>query len=72
LGIIESTNNWNKLREIRNNVSHEYPVADDEAIIALNQLFNHKIELERIFNSCLEYLTRKNISLIIEKYDIRI
>jgi len=59
-GIIESDEKWFKLREIRNDVSHEYPVADEEAIIALNQLFNNKNQLEIVLGSCISFLKSKN------------
>lgn len=59
-GIIESYEKWFKLREIRNDVSHEYPVADEEAIIALNQLFNNKNQLEIVLGSCISFLKSKN------------
>ena len=55
-GIINDRNEWIQMREIRNDVSHEYPVISDEAIVALNNIYQLKVRLEMVFESCLQYL----------------
>ena len=57
-GIINDRNGWIQMREIRNDVSHEYPVISDEAIVALNSIYHLKEKLEMVFESCLQYLNR--------------
>ena len=48
LQIIDSDDTWLTLREIRNDLTHEYPVMVDETIEKLNFLFNQIPVLERI------------------------
>jgi len=70
--IIDNHETWNKLRETRNDISHEYPVITNEAIIALNELFILKKDLENIYNECLLFLytsdIQKLLKIQIEKY----
>ena len=56
LGIILDKQDWLYLRKLRNEVSHEYPLADQESLTAMNSLFSHKNKLWEIFQSCLNYL----------------
>jgi hypothetical protein len=48
LKIIESCDTWLTLREIRNDIAHEYPVMVDETIEKLNHLFIQIPALETI------------------------
>lgn len=55
LGLIESSNQWLTLREIRNVVTHEYPFQLDQLIEGLNQI-NEQIEmLIKIWNTLKNY-----------------
>lgn len=57
-GIIHDRNEWLEMREIRNDVSHEYPVISEEAINALNSIFQLRDKIEKIYHSCLQYLQK--------------
>ncbi len=52
---------WLYLRKLRNEVSHEYPMVDEEAVIALDSLFNSKGKLEFYYKSCIDYLKKYTI-----------
>jgi len=60
LKIINSVSEWLELREIRNEVSHEYPITDEDSIKSLNKLFEKRCSLENIFQSCLTHIESKN------------
>ena len=60
LKIINSVKEWLDLREIRNEVSHEYPITDEDSIRSLNKLFEMRSSLENIFQTCLKYIESKN------------
>ena len=49
LEIIDSVNLWQELRELRNNIAHEYPDNTDENTAALNELFWRIAELYAVF-----------------------
>jgi len=49
LQIIDSGDIWLSLREIRNDLAHEYPMMLDETIEKLNQLYTELPLLEHIF-----------------------
>ena len=49
LQIIDSDDTWLTLREIRNDLAHEYPVMVNETIEKLNYLFNQIPVLKHIF-----------------------
>ncbi|MDA3890535.1 MAG: hypothetical protein PF517_02600 [Salinivirgaceae bacterium] len=60
LEIIEDSDTWLKLREIRNEVSHEYPIMLEEAIESLNLILSMKNELLSFFVNCVKYLKAKD------------
>lgn len=62
LGIFDSKTEWIELRKLRNIVSHEYPVLDNETVSALNLLFKSGISLKNIYNKCLKILKENNIN----------
>lgn len=62
LYVIPDKSEWLELRKLRNEVSHEYPVIDDEAISDLNRLFNSKQKLEEFYYSCKNYLDKRMLS----------
>ncbi len=55
------TQGWLYLRKLRNEVSHEYPMVDEEAVVALNSLFNSKKELTEFYRLCINYLEKHAI-----------
>ena len=48
LKIIDSSDTWLALRELRNDLAHEYPVMPEETIDKLNHLFAQLPVLENI------------------------
>lgn len=62
LNIIADKSDWLELRKLRNEVSHEYPIIDEQAVSSLNNLFNAKQKLEDFFYSCKNYLDKRMLS----------
>lgn len=61
LEVLPDKSEWIYLRKLRNEVSHEYPLVDEEAVVALNSLFNSKGKLTDFYKSCVEYLRKRTI-----------
>jgi hypothetical protein len=59
LEIISSYENWKELRELRNNLSHEYEEDENEAAEKLNLLFDRKDKLEKYYIDILTSLKRR-------------
>ncbi len=59
LEVLPDKTEWLYLRKLRNEVSHEYPLVDEEAVVALNSLFNSKEKLTEFFKSCIDYLEKR-------------
>lgn len=51
LKIIDSSDSWLALRELRNDLTHEYPMMIDETIYKLNHLFTQLPLLEKILQT---------------------
>jgi len=49
IGILEDVNVWKRLRDIRNDISHQYDDEPQEMAQALNNIFAYKDELLKIF-----------------------
>ena len=49
VGILDSANDWKKLREVRNNIAHQYDDEADEMAMALNDIFAQKNILFEVF-----------------------
>ena len=60
LGIAEDWEKWFGLRQIRNEISHEYPVISDEAVESLNKIFDSLDYLETIFSKCISFLNSRH------------
>ena len=60
LGIISNSADWLFLRKLRNEVSHEYPIIDDDSVVALNSLLDAGSKLKEIYFSCIGYLKKRN------------
>ncbi len=56
LHIIDSSNDWLSLREIRNVLAHEYPFNQQEIVDGLNLLYDHYKLLIAIWQQLEEYL----------------
>jgi hypothetical protein len=54
---------WSQLKEVRNDVSHDYPVESDEVIDALNTLFELKPISENILHQCVTFLKEKGFNI---------
>ena len=50
IGVIDDINIWRKLRDIRNDISHQYDDEPQEMAEALNNIFAYKSELIKIFD----------------------
>ena len=61
LEIIPDKTEWLFLRKLRNEVSHEYPLIDDESVTSLNSLFNSKENLTGFYQACKTYLQKRKI-----------
>ncbi len=60
LHLIESSTQWQMLREVRNEIAHQYDDAPELAAQALNTIFDSKVLLESIYLGLKEaYLNRK-------------
>jgi len=55
LNIIKSSDEWDKLREIRNTITHEYPSDVDERIENINLTLEGYRMLEYIYNNIKNY-----------------
>ena len=64
VGILDSANDWKKLREVRNNIAHQYDDEADEMAMALNDIFAQKDILFEIFEKILEFYGQKNLKTI--------
>jgi predicted nucleotidyltransferase len=58
--ILNSANDWKRLREVRNNIAHQYDDEPDEMAMALNDIFAQKDTLFEVFDKILEFYGRRN------------
>jgi uncharacterized protein with HEPN domain len=58
--IAENWEQWFELRQIRNEISHDYPVIIDEVINSLNKIITGLSYLEETYFRCISYLNSKN------------
>ncbi|MCL5030368.1 MAG: hypothetical protein M1480_15260 [Bacteroidetes bacterium] len=61
LEIINDYDNWKELRDIRNDVAHEYEENENESAEKINLLLKKKVQLEKYLNDILIYLKKKRI-----------
>jgi hypothetical protein len=50
IGLLDDVNIWKKLRDVRNDISHQYDDEPQEMAEALNNIFAYKTELISIFD----------------------
>ena len=55
LEIIESADNWRYLRQIRNDIAHQYDDVPEDMATALNNIFEQKQILEKIYIRIKDY-----------------
>ena len=60
LSIIESTEQWLSLREIRNLVTHEYSGNEQEMVDAFNELHQQAQVLNSTLDALLAYISQRN------------
>lgn len=61
IGIAEDWEQWFELRQIRNEISHDYPAISEEAVIALNKIILSLDYLENTQLKCISYLNSRNL-----------
>ncbi|MCK4541073.1 MAG: TM1812 family CRISPR-associated protein [Spirochaetales bacterium] len=59
LGVIENAYSWQELRDIRNDITHEYPKNTTENTMALNELYIKTADLFAILRSTTVYIQKK-------------
>jgi predicted nucleotidyltransferase len=60
IGVLDDVTIWKKLRDIRNDISHQYDDEAQEMAEALNNIFAYKSELIGIFDKIETFVNRKN------------
>lgn len=60
--IIASVQDWKNLREIRNNISHQYDDEEEDMAEALNKIFAQKDILIEIFENIVNFYQNKALS----------
>ena len=61
IGLLEDVNIWKKLRDVRNDISHQYDDEPEEIAEALNNIFAYKTELIAIFDKIEIFVNRGKI-----------
>lgn len=60
IGIADNWEQWFELRQMRNEISHEYPVISDEGVSSLNKIILSLDYLENAYSKCISYLDSRN------------
>jgi len=60
IGIAENWEEWFELRQMRNEISHDYPVISEEGVSSLNKIVLSLDYLENSFLKCMAYLKSRN------------
>lgn len=56
--ILDYATKWKEIRSLRNEIAHEYPLLNEEAVVSLNQLFYSLPYLKEVYNNCLLFLEK--------------
>jgi len=64
VGIISSSETWQTLRALRNNLAHEYPDSSEQCVATLNMLFVEWHKLEAMFLAARVYYEEKLLPLL--------
>lgn len=59
IGIAENWEQWFELRQLRNEISHDYPVISEEAVKSLNRIVLSLSYLEETYSKCISYLSSR-------------
>jgi hypothetical protein len=62
LNILTDTDQWERLREIRNLIAHEYPSDISECIENIQLALKGYVILKTLFNNIKDYAASKNLS----------
>ena len=62
IGIAEDWEQWFELRQIRNEISHDYPVLSEEAVNSLNRIISSLPYLENAHTKCLRYISSRSLN----------
>lgn len=65
LGVIDNTERWMQMRQIRNHLSHEYPDQPDLTADYLNYAFQYGKELLQCLERAVEFIQRKDVLPVI-------
>jgi len=60
IGLLDNVNVWKRLRDVRNEISHQYDDEPQEMAEALNNIFAYKSELIAIFDKIDIFVNRDN------------
>ncbi len=55
LGLIESADSWIEVREIRNEIAHQYDDVPDLAVASLNRIFEARLVLFEVYDRLKVY-----------------
>jgi len=61
LGVIESAEDWFKIRELRNRITHEYPNEEEEIKRDLNLALRYSQILKQTLENIETYLKSRNL-----------
>lgn len=61
IGLATNWEFWFELRQLRNEISHDYPGISDEAIQSLNKIIQGLPYLEEIYSKCISFLKDRPI-----------
>jgi hypothetical protein len=64
VGVIPSTETWQTLRVLRNNLAHDYPDGTEQCALTLNMLFVQWHQLEDMFNAAKTYYQKTLLPLL--------
>lgn len=61
LGVIEDYDRWKELRELRNELAHEYEEELNETADKLNTLIKRKTDLQDYYEKIIQYLKERKL-----------
>ena len=64
IGVIPSTETWQTLRVLRNNLAHDYPDGTEQCALTLNMLLAQWRQLEDMFNAAKTYYQETLLPLL--------
>jgi hypothetical protein len=60
LGVLTDVASWQRFRNLRNNLAHDYPESRDQTVATLNELFDTWQELEAMFTTARDVFERRS------------